>query len=105
MNTSPDRPCPQCKHGDVVERRNKCTGQPFYGCSRYPDCKFAVADLAQLAPSALAPVYADAPAPAAADSELVAAVRELAEAITNLARKVGSSIPPNTQLGPDSSVS
>ena len=31
--------CPDCKDGDVIERRSK-KGKMFYGCSRYPDCKF-----------------------------------------------------------------
>ncbi|HOF50335.1 MAG TPA: type I DNA topoisomerase [Candidatus Colwellbacteria bacterium] len=32
--------CPECKEGNVVRRRTK-KGRFFYGCSRYPDCKFA----------------------------------------------------------------
>ncbi|MBI5836612.1 MAG: type I DNA topoisomerase [Candidatus Eisenbacteria bacterium] len=32
--------CPDCKEGDVTERRSK-RGRVFYGCNRYPDCKFA----------------------------------------------------------------
>lgn len=32
--------CPDCKKGDVVTRRTK-RGKVFWGCSRYPDCKFA----------------------------------------------------------------
>ena len=31
--------CPDCKDGDVIERRSK-KGKMFYGCSQYPDCKF-----------------------------------------------------------------
>jgi DNA topoisomerase-1 len=31
--------CPQCKQGDLVERRSK-RGRNFYGCDRYPDCDF-----------------------------------------------------------------
>jgi len=31
--------CPDCKDGDVIERRSK-KGKMFYGCSRYPNCKF-----------------------------------------------------------------
>ncbi len=31
--------CPDCKDGDVIERRSK-KGKMFYGCSKYPDCKF-----------------------------------------------------------------
>lgn len=73
------------------ERRNKRTEQPFYGCSRYPDCKFAVADLARLGPSALAPAPADplSNGHRAPDSELVSAVRELTEAIASLAKQLG----------------
>ncbi|MBI4114764.1 MAG: type I DNA topoisomerase [Candidatus Niyogibacteria bacterium] len=33
--------CPKCKEGDVVERRTR-KRRVFYGCSRYPDCDFAV---------------------------------------------------------------
>ena len=32
--------CPQCD-GDLVERRSK-KGRTFYGCSKYPDCDFAI---------------------------------------------------------------
>lgn len=32
--------CPDCKEGDIVERRTK-RGKLFWGCSRYPDCKYA----------------------------------------------------------------
>ncbi len=32
--------CPDCKEGDVLERRSR-RGKLFYGCSRYPKCKFA----------------------------------------------------------------
>lgn len=31
--------CPDCGQGEVVERRTK-TGRRFYGCSRYPECRF-----------------------------------------------------------------
>jgi DNA topoisomerase-1 len=31
--------CPECAEGEVVERRSK-RGRTFYGCHRYPDCKF-----------------------------------------------------------------
>ncbi len=34
--------CPQCG-GDLVERRSKGRRRNFYGCSRYPECKFIVA--------------------------------------------------------------
>lgn len=32
--------CPDCGEGDVVERRTK-RGKMFWGCSRYPGCKYA----------------------------------------------------------------
>lgn len=32
--------CPQCKKGDIVERRWR--GGTFWGCDRYPECKFAI---------------------------------------------------------------
>jgi DNA topoisomerase-1 len=32
--------CPECKKGDIVSRRSK-KGRIFWGCSRYPDCKYA----------------------------------------------------------------
>ncbi|HEY8496800.1 MAG TPA: type I DNA topoisomerase [Limnochordales bacterium] len=31
--------CPECREGQVVERRSR-RGRVFYGCSRYPDCRF-----------------------------------------------------------------
>ncbi|HLF03609.1 MAG TPA: type I DNA topoisomerase [Dehalococcoidia bacterium] len=31
--------CPQCG-GDLVERRARGRGRPFFGCSRYPECEF-----------------------------------------------------------------
>ena len=31
--------CPDCKQGDVAERRSK-KGRVFYGCTRYPECAF-----------------------------------------------------------------
>ena len=82
--------CPQCKRGSVVERLNKRTGQTFYGCSRYPDCKFAVADLAKLAPSSLATSSASANTDPATNAELVSAVRELSQAIAALTNQLGS---------------
>jgi DNA topoisomerase-1 len=33
-------PCPECKKGEVVQRRSKKKGKTFYGCSLYPDCKW-----------------------------------------------------------------
>jgi DNA topoisomerase-1 len=32
--------CPDCGEGDVVVKRTK-KGRPFWGCSRYPGCKYA----------------------------------------------------------------
>ncbi|MEI7690789.1 MAG: type I DNA topoisomerase [bacterium] len=32
--------CPDCKDGDIVERRTK-KGKLFWGCSKYPECKYA----------------------------------------------------------------
>lgn len=32
--------CPDCKEGDVIIKRTK-RGKIFYGCSNYPNCKFA----------------------------------------------------------------
>ena len=36
-------PCPDCKEGDLVERRTR-RGKAFYGCSRYPACTFGIWD-------------------------------------------------------------
>ena len=36
--------CPQCGEGQIVERRSRKSGRPFYGCSRYPECKFVMWD-------------------------------------------------------------
>jgi DNA topoisomerase-1 len=33
-------PCPECREGEIVERRSK-KGRTFYGCSRYPECEFS----------------------------------------------------------------
>ena len=33
--------CPQCKKGDIVEKRTK-KGRNFFACNAYPDCKFAL---------------------------------------------------------------
>ena len=32
-------PCPECGQGQVVERKGRW-GRSFYGCKRYPECKF-----------------------------------------------------------------
>jgi DNA topoisomerase-1 len=39
--TSIDFRCPDCHEGDLLERRSR-RGKVFYGCSRYPKCRFAV---------------------------------------------------------------
>ena len=31
--------CPKCS-GDIVERKGKGRGRPFFGCSQYPNCDF-----------------------------------------------------------------
>ncbi|MEK7354404.1 MAG: topoisomerase DNA-binding C4 zinc finger domain-containing protein, partial [Chloroflexota bacterium] len=33
--------CPECGTGDLIQRMSK-KKRTFYGCSRYPECKFAV---------------------------------------------------------------
>ena len=35
--------CPQCKDGELVEKKARRRGNIFYGCSNYPDCKFTSA--------------------------------------------------------------
>ena len=70
--------CPQCKVGTVVERRNKQNGQPFWGCSSYPSCRFA----AQHKPHGAEPVLSSSNAE---EGDLAAAVRDLASAIRMLA--------------------
>lgn len=32
--------CPNCKTGDVVEKKSRGRGKIFYACSRWPDCTF-----------------------------------------------------------------
>lgn len=32
--------CPECKEGEIIERKTR-KGRTFWGCSRYPDCKYA----------------------------------------------------------------
>ncbi|MDO8503499.1 MAG: type I DNA topoisomerase [bacterium] len=32
--------CPDCREGDVIIKKTR-KGRQFYGCSRYPECKFA----------------------------------------------------------------
>ncbi|ABR73717.1 hypothetical protein CBG46_03645 [Actinobacillus succinogenes] len=35
-------PCPECKKGELVARRGR-QGKTFYGCNRFPVCKYTVA--------------------------------------------------------------
>ncbi len=35
--------CPECKEGDLVEKKARRRGNTFYGCSRYPKCTFTSA--------------------------------------------------------------
>ena len=35
--------CPECKEGELVEKRARKRGNSFYGCARYPKCKFTSA--------------------------------------------------------------
>ena len=39
LNEELDVACPTCKEGKVLVKTSK-KGKKFYGCSRYPDCKF-----------------------------------------------------------------
>jgi DNA topoisomerase-1 len=32
--------CPECKQGELVEKKARQRGNLFYGCGRYPECKF-----------------------------------------------------------------
>lgn len=32
--------CPTCKEGNLVTRTNRFSGQEFFGCSNYPNCKY-----------------------------------------------------------------
>ncbi len=34
--------CPNCKQGELVERKARGGKRPFYGCERYPECDFTV---------------------------------------------------------------
>lgn len=36
--------CPKCKEGQLVERRTRKGGKLFYGCNKFPKCKFATWD-------------------------------------------------------------
>ena len=35
--------CPECKDGELVEKKARRRGNIFYGCSNYPQCKFTSA--------------------------------------------------------------
>jgi len=35
--------CPKCGNGDIIEKKSKA-GKVFYGCSKYPECDFALWD-------------------------------------------------------------
>jgi DNA topoisomerase I len=35
--------CPECKDGELVEKKARRRGNVFYGCSNYPKCKFTSA--------------------------------------------------------------
>jgi DNA topoisomerase-1 len=35
--------CPECKDGELVEKKARRRGNIFYGCSNYPKCKFTSA--------------------------------------------------------------
>lgn len=39
--------CPQCQKGQLIKKRSK-NNKFFYGCSRYPDCQFAISRLSLL---------------------------------------------------------
>jgi DNA topoisomerase-1 len=41
--------CPECGQGELAERRTR-RGKTFYGCTRYPDCKFAAWDKPRMTP-------------------------------------------------------
>jgi len=34
--------CPQCKSGELVERKNKSSGNSFLACNKYPSCRFTM---------------------------------------------------------------
>jgi DNA topoisomerase-1 len=36
--------CPQCKEGELVEKKARKRGTTFYGCTNYPKCKFTSAN-------------------------------------------------------------
>ena len=34
--------CPSCKEGDILEKKTRKGGRPFFACSKYPACTFAL---------------------------------------------------------------
>lgn len=36
--------CPQCNEGQLIERHTRKGGKVFYGCNKFPKCKFALWD-------------------------------------------------------------
>jgi len=48
--------CPECKEGDLVEKKSRF-GNMFYGCDRYPKCKFTSANkpIAETCPQCASP--------------------------------------------------
>ncbi|MEK9132806.1 MAG: topoisomerase DNA-binding C4 zinc finger domain-containing protein, partial [Patescibacteria group bacterium] len=36
--------CPNCGEGQLIERRTRKGGRPFYGCNKFPKCKTATWD-------------------------------------------------------------
>ena len=40
--------CPKCGVGSMVARKNRKTGDTFYGCNRYPQCKTAMNKLPEV---------------------------------------------------------
>ena len=49
--------CPQCKDGELVEKKARRRGNTFYGCSNYPNCEFTSAykPVAETCPSCGSP--------------------------------------------------
>jgi DNA topoisomerase-1 len=54
--------CPECRQGKILQRRSR-RGKIFYGCSRYPGCKFASWDkpVARQCPKCRAPYLVEKP--------------------------------------------
>ncbi|HYF05953.1 MAG TPA: type I DNA topoisomerase [Patescibacteria group bacterium] len=34
--------CPNCKTGDIAEKKGRGRGKPFWACTRFPDCNFII---------------------------------------------------------------